>query len=187
MADGATTPIKTFDWTDPLDLNGRLTEDERMIYQAAHDYARERLLPRVVSAFAQTTLTGRLSNRFGQATMLAIGMAITVVCTGLQPLAAAGWVTVVLMATMSLGQSVAFPNASAMISRTTDPDRQGQMLGLNNASGALARVLGPMVALNLFSSVNHDAPFIAGAAVVLPAIVLAISAGQQARKLGVRS
>jgi len=141
----------------------------------------------VVSAFAQTVLTGRLSNRFGQATMLAIGMAITVVCTGLQPLSPVGWVTVVLMATMSLGQSVAFPNASAMISRTTDPDRQGQMLGLNNASGALARVLGPMAALNLFSSVNHNAPFIAGAAVVLPAIVLAISAGKQARKLGVRS
>ena len=63
------------------------------------------------------------------------------------------------MATMSLGQSVAFPNAWAMISRTTDPDRQGQMLGLNNASGALARVLGPMMALNLFSSVNHNGPF----------------------------
>jgi len=93
----------------------------------------------------------------------------------------------VLMATMSLGQSVAFPNASAMISRTTDPDRQGQMLGLNNASGALARVLGPMAALNLFSSVNHNAPFFAGAAVVLPAIVLALAAGKQAKKLGVRS
>ena len=119
--------------------------------------------------------------------MLAIGMAITVVCTGLQPFSPFGWLTVVLMATMSLGQSVAFPNASAMISRTTDPDRQGQMLGLNNASGALARVLGPMVALNLFSSVNHNAPFFAGAAVVLPAIVLALAAGRQAKKLGVRS
>ena len=29
MADGSTNPQKTFRWDDPLDLSGRLTEDER--------------------------------------------------------------------------------------------------------------------------------------------------------------
>jgi glutaryl-CoA dehydrogenase len=43
---------KTFRWEDPLDLEGRLTEEERLIADAARDYARERLLPRIVSAFA---------------------------------------------------------------------------------------------------------------------------------------
>ncbi|HEX4183040.1 MAG TPA: MFS transporter, partial [Caulobacteraceae bacterium] len=137
-----------------------------------------------VSVIAQATLSGRLSTRFGQATILAAGMAITVVCAGLQPFAVGGWMTVFLMAAMSLSLSVAFPNASAMISRTTDPDHQGQMLGLNNASDALARVMGPMIALTLFSSVDHNAPFFAGAGVVIPAIALAIAAGQAARKLG---
>ncbi|MHB8286246.1 MAG: acyl-CoA dehydrogenase [Caulobacteraceae bacterium] len=65
MADGSTTPTKTFDWTDPLDLNGRLTEDERMVYQAAHDYARERLLPRVVSAFAQDRFDREIMTEMG--------------------------------------------------------------------------------------------------------------------------
>ncbi|MHB8530745.1 MAG: acyl-CoA dehydrogenase family protein [Caulobacteraceae bacterium] len=45
--------IKTFRWEDPLDLASRLTEDERMIADSARGYARERLLPRVVSAFAE--------------------------------------------------------------------------------------------------------------------------------------
>ena len=46
---------KTFRWDDPLDLAGRLTDDERMIRDAARSYAREKLLPRVVSAFRDET------------------------------------------------------------------------------------------------------------------------------------
>jgi glutaryl-CoA dehydrogenase len=46
-------PVKTFNWEDPLDLNSRLSEDERLIGEAARAYAREKLLPRVVSAFAE--------------------------------------------------------------------------------------------------------------------------------------
>nr|WP_283805586.1 acyl-CoA dehydrogenase family protein [Bradyrhizobium tropiciagri] len=39
--------------TIPLDLASRLSEEERMIREAAHHYAREKLLPRAVSAFAE--------------------------------------------------------------------------------------------------------------------------------------
>ena len=140
----------------------------------------------VVSALAQTLLTGRLSTRYGPGTMLAAGMALTVICTGLQPFSTGGIMTIVLMATMALGQSVAFPNTSAMISRSTDEDRQGQMLGLNNAAGALARITGPLCALSLFS-IAPNGPFLVGAAIVLPAIFLALSAGRAARSLEARA
>ena len=39
-----------FTWEDPLLLNEQLTEDERMIADAARAYAREKLLPRVLEA-----------------------------------------------------------------------------------------------------------------------------------------
>ncbi len=135
----------------------------------------------VVSALAQTVLTGSLSRRFGQAPMLAFGIGVTAFCLLLQPFSPTGLITVGIMAVMSLGQSVAFPNSSALISRASDPDRQGQMLGLNNAMGALARVTGPMVALNLFQ-VNANAPFFIGAAVTAPAILIALAAGRAAIK-----
>jgi glutaryl-CoA dehydrogenase len=45
------TTNPSFDWTDPLDLRSRLTEEERLIAATAHDYARDKLLPRVVTAF----------------------------------------------------------------------------------------------------------------------------------------
>ena len=44
---------KTFSWEDPLDLASRLSEDERMVWESARAYAREKLLPRVVSAYAE--------------------------------------------------------------------------------------------------------------------------------------
>ncbi|MEI9964024.1 MAG: acyl-CoA dehydrogenase [Caulobacteraceae bacterium] len=46
-------PTKTFRWDDPLDLEGRLAEEERLIRDTAREYARDTLLPRIVHAFAQ--------------------------------------------------------------------------------------------------------------------------------------
>lgn len=40
-----------FHWDDPLLLNEQLTEDERMVRDAAHAYAQDKLLPRVTEAF----------------------------------------------------------------------------------------------------------------------------------------
>ena len=134
----------------------------------------------LASATTQLLFTGPLSERFGQATMLAIGMAVTVVCIGLQPLAASGVVTIVLLSLSAIGQSVAWPNVAAMISETADPQRQGQILGLNNATGALARVIGPFCA-GVGFPLNIHAPFIQGAIVVVPAIFLAAAAGRHAK------
>mgnify|MGYP000921608641 FL=1 len=41
-----------FDWSDPFLLEDQLTEDERMVRDTARAYARERLAPRVIDAFA---------------------------------------------------------------------------------------------------------------------------------------
>ncbi len=40
-----------FDWSDPLHLDEQLTDDERMIRDAAARYAQDRLAPRVLEAF----------------------------------------------------------------------------------------------------------------------------------------
>src|ERR1700757_5330861 len=47
------TQIKdaAFRWDDPLDLEGELTEEERMVRDTARDYAKEKLFPRVLMAF----------------------------------------------------------------------------------------------------------------------------------------
>ncbi len=57
---------KTYRWDDPLDLTGRLTDEERMISEAARAYARDRLLPRVVSAFAEERFDREIMTEMGE-------------------------------------------------------------------------------------------------------------------------
>jgi glutaryl-CoA dehydrogenase len=57
--------VKTFRWDDPLDLASRLSEDERMIGEAARDYARDKLLPRVVSAYADERFDREIMTEMG--------------------------------------------------------------------------------------------------------------------------
>src|SRR5271169_6056350 len=42
-----------FNWEDPLDLEGELSEDERMVRDTARDYAQEKLFPRVLKAYRE--------------------------------------------------------------------------------------------------------------------------------------
>lgn len=137
----------------------------------------------VASAITQMTVTAPLSERYGQGTMLAIGMAIVMLCMGLQPFSVGGPMTIFLMSLSAIGTSVAWPNVSALVSQSADAQRQGQILGLNNAMGALARVVGPFCAGLSFSGLTIDGPYIQGALMVAPAIFLALSAGRMADRL----
>ncbi|MEW6597667.1 MAG: acyl-CoA dehydrogenase [Pseudomonadota bacterium] len=65
MAIESGEPTKTFSWEDPLDLTSRLSEEERMVREAARAYAREKLLPRVVSAFAEERFDREIMNEMG--------------------------------------------------------------------------------------------------------------------------
>jgi MFS family permease len=135
----------------------------------------------VASAITQIFVTGPLSERYGQGRMLAIGMAVTTVCLLMQPFSTSGPMTIAFLTLSAIGQSVAWPNVSALISETADPHRQGQILGLNNAMGALARVAGPMCANLTFAGLSIHAPFFIGALVVAPAILIALMAGRRAQ------
>jgi MFS family permease len=128
----------------------------------------------IVAAVCQIFITGPLSNRFGESQMLAVGMAITTVCTALQPFSS-GIGIVVLLAISAMGQSVAWPNVSAILSRNVDWEHKGQYLGLNNSTGALARLLGPLGASLAFANIGVDWPFFLAGLSVLPAIFLALS------------
>jgi glutaryl-CoA dehydrogenase len=45
--------LSRFDWEDPFRLNDQLTEEERMLRDAARAYAQEKLQPRVVAAYRE--------------------------------------------------------------------------------------------------------------------------------------
>ncbi len=59
-----------FNWEDPFDLDGQLTEDERMIRDAARGFAQSELQPRVIEAFADEIDAPELFPLMGKAGLL---------------------------------------------------------------------------------------------------------------------
>ena len=60
----------------------------------------------------------------------------------------------------------------ALLSRATDPGRQGAVLGLGQSTGSLARVVSPSLAGALLD-VRLALPYLVGAALILAAAVFA--------------
>ncbi|MEP9376328.1 acyl-CoA dehydrogenase [Aquabacter sp. CN5-332] len=54
-----------FDWQDPFDLESQLTEEERLVRDTARNYAQEKLLPRVTSAYLDERFDREILNEMG--------------------------------------------------------------------------------------------------------------------------
>jgi glutaryl-CoA dehydrogenase len=61
-----------FDWEDPFRLNDQLTEDERMMRDAARAYAAEKLQPRVTAAYRDEATDPAIFAEMGQMGLLGI-------------------------------------------------------------------------------------------------------------------
>lgn len=59
-----------FNWEDPFNLESQLSEDERMIRDAAHGFAQSELQPRVQAAYRNETSAPELFPMMGQAGLL---------------------------------------------------------------------------------------------------------------------
>jgi len=75
-----------------------------------------------------------------------------------------------------IGFALLTPSIQALISRRSDPGRQGEVLGVNQSASAMARILGPMLALFFFDLLPaHILPYAFGAGLL--AVVLLLSLG----------
>ena len=78
---------QTYHWDDPLDLTGRLSEEERMVWESARAYAREKLLPRAVSAFAEERFDREIMTEMGALGFLGCTLPETYGCAGVNHIA----------------------------------------------------------------------------------------------------
>ena len=60
----------TFDWQDPMFLDQQLSDEERMIRDAAKDYCQEKLMPRVKAANRDEKFDREIMNEFGELGLL---------------------------------------------------------------------------------------------------------------------
>ena len=59
-----------FDWQDPFRLDDQLSEEERMLRDAAREYAQERLQPRVIKAFRDESTDPAIFREMGEMGLL---------------------------------------------------------------------------------------------------------------------
>ncbi len=66
------------------------------------------------------------------------------------------------------------PSSQALISKRSDPNRQGEVLGVNQSFSSLARILGPIVGITLFfvPGTHHVLPYVASAVMLVIVIGL---------------
>lgn len=112
--------------------------------------------------------------RFGEGRVIVGGLVVLAASMLLQPMLREPYVAVLLMGTLMMGHSLAFPTSGALTSRTAPMERQGSVMGLLMASNAFGRIIAPP-AFGLIYDLGHDAPWYAGAAM----IALAVPIGMQ--------
>ena len=84
----STKPV--FKWDDPLLLDAQLTEEERMVREAARAYAQDKLMPRIKDAFRHETSDPSIFREMGELGLLGAtlpveygGSGLNYVCYGL--------------------------------------------------------------------------------------------------------
>jgi len=60
----------SFDWKDPMFLDQQLSDEERLIRDAAHDYCQDKLMPRVKLANRDEIFDREIMNEFGELGLL---------------------------------------------------------------------------------------------------------------------
>jgi DHA1 family tetracycline resistance protein-like MFS transporter len=128
----------------------------------------------------QGVLYRRLAHRVSEVSFMTVGLLL--MALGLLSLGGVTWMGIrtqagfaTVLSTMLVSLAVAVvgfafltPSVQALISRRADPERQGEILGVNQSFSALARILGPLVGLPLFYlSDTRLLPYVFGAAVLL--------------------
>ncbi|MBR2657515.1 MAG: acyl-CoA dehydrogenase [Loktanella sp.] len=71
-ATGFGPDLGPFDWADPLRLEDQLTEDERMLRDAARQFAQDKLQPRVTAAYRDALVEPEIFPMMGEAGLLGV-------------------------------------------------------------------------------------------------------------------
>jgi MFS family permease len=113
-----------------------------------------------------------LASRFEERWLFLVGSGLTAIGLVLIPYYHGTLLLLVVLAVLSIGTGIMTPSCLSLISRYADPRQQGGILGVNQALGALGRVLGPIWGALVFQGIGTTWPFITGGIVLLLVFVL---------------
>lgn len=133
----------------------------------------------IVSALAQGGVVGPLVRRIGERRTALLGLGSVAAGLALTALAPSWPVLFAALGLLALGQGIASPTVSSLISRLGGPGEQGRVLGIYQSLSALGRAAGPVAGGVALAHVGLAAPFLTASIVTVAAalVLLAIAGG----------
>jgi len=123
----------------------------------------------MVSAGVQGALIGPMVERYGEQTNAALGGALLSAGIIAMGLAQSIVATIVSLLAVGLGWGLLAPSLQSLVSRRALANEQGQVLGVNQSAGALARVIGPVAAGWAYGALGPGMGFVAGGLLIAAA------------------
>jgi MFS family permease len=127
-----------------------------------------------LSVIMRAVILGKLVERFGETGVMRMGA--TLLALGLVgiPLPHAIPGLALVIALVPIGTALLFPATSALVTHRAPAAELGQVMGVQQAFGSVARVAGPIWATAAFQALGIGVPFYVSGAVVLVVLLLAL-------------
>jgi multidrug resistance protein len=127
-----------------------------------------------VSVVMRAGILGRLVSRFGEVRLMRAGALLLALGLAAFPLPQHLALLVPVMLLVPIGTALLFPATSALVSQRCDKTMLGQVMGVQQAFGGMARIFGPIWAGAAFQTFGPGVPFeVAGAVVFVVALLTA--------------
>jgi len=117
-------------------------------------------------------ILGRMVERFGEARLSRIGLALLATGLATLPLARGYFTLAIAVALIPLGTAFTFPCVTSMLSRVISSRERGLYMGVQQTFGGLSRVIIPLWAGFSYDHFGKTVPLFTSAALVFGTIVL---------------
>ena len=133
----------------------------------------------ILAALVQGGAIRPLSKKLPPTPLILVGLVIMAAGMFLIPQMHAYWPITAALALVGIGSAILSPTLSAALSLSVGKDGQGAVAGLNSSALALGRMVGPLLATNLYQSVGHGAPYLASGGILAALFVVLLFARPQ--------
>jgi multidrug resistance protein len=126
----------------------------------------------VISVVTRAGILGRMVDRYGEARLSRIGLALLATGLATLPLAHGYFMLAIAVALIPLGTAFTFPCVTSMLSRVISSRERGLYMGVQQTFGGLARVIVPLWAGFSYDHLGRTVPLFTSAALVFGTILL---------------
>jgi len=135
----------------------------------------------IVGVIMQGFVVRKIGGRFGDRRLAIFGLSVQAIMYALLAFAPQGWMLYPVTGLVSVGNAMATPTLTGMVSNGVSPREQGMILGVVSSVNSLTRIFGPLWAGAAFDFVSPGAPYWTGALWIAAALVITLMARSASR------